>query len=364
LAARAELVVARVDLSQWRLEEASVRCRELAAAPQTDEATGAGAFALLSILDDEAERGALPRDGYLALLSAVSDAAAEPGRALGRASRLVIEAERAGRQSHLARALAFVARLQLARGDRKAARASAVRASSEAAASGCVDARVSALLALAALAREADDAERARECAEEAHAQAVRAGLSVEGLVASRAVELIQETSLPVPLEETGEAATMADSAVAAAARWLADLGLTVVRPYRVVSADGSDKRVAEASPEILQMADRGLVIDGVREVIVRTGNQVADLRRRSLLKRLLFLFAARPGEAFTKEQIVESVWEVEYHPLRHDAALFTNIMRIRRLLGADGTELIRVSDDGYRFHPPKDFLFVARVED
>ena len=91
----------------------------------------------------------------------------------------------------------------------------------------------------------------------------------------------------------------------------------------------------------------------------MRNGEDVADLRRRSLLKRLLFLFAAKPNYVFSKDEIVEQVWEVEYHPLRHDAALFTNIMRIRRLLGEDGIELIQVSEQGYSLVPPKDFLYV-----
>ena len=79
-------------------------------------------------------------------------------------------------------------------------------------------------------------------------------------------------------------------------------------------------------------------------------------------LKRLFFLFAAAPGRIFTKEEIVETVWRVDYHPLRHDAALFTNIMRIRRLLGKDGSDLVRVCEDGYRFLPPKDYLYVEAV--
>ena len=91
--------------------------------------------------------------------------------------------------------------------------------------------------------------------------------------------------------------------------------------------------------------------------------SRTADLRRRSLLKRLLFLLASSPTRTFSKEDIVQTVWEVEYHPLRHDAALFTNIMRIRRLLGKDGADLIRVSEDGYRFMPPKDFVFVEDVQ-
>jgi hypothetical protein len=37
-------------------------------------------------------------------------------------------------------------------------------------------------------------------------------------------------------------------------------------------------------------------------------------------------------------------------------------MMRIRRLLGDDGSEIIRATEDGYRFVPPPDFLFVVRA--
>ena len=70
------------------------------------------------------------------------------------------------------------------------------------------------------------------------------------------------------------------------------------------------------------------------------------------------YAYGSRPR----REEIVQTVWGVEYHPLRHDAALFTNIMRIRRLLGRDGAELIRVGEDGYRFTPGRDFLFVEPI--
>jgi DNA-binding response OmpR family regulator len=152
----------------------------------------------------------------------------------------------------------------------------------------------------------------------------------------------------------------MSPPAIEAAARLLADLGLTAQRPFRVIDADGTTSDVADANPEILRLSARSLAVDGVRETIWRQGQELADLRRRSLLKRLLFLFAAAPGKVFSKEDIVQTVWNVEYHPLRHDAALFTNIMRIRRLLGEDGAEIIRVTEDGYRFVPPRDYVFVA----
>ena len=46
--------------------------------------------------------------------------------------------------------------------------------------------------------------------------------------------------------------------------------------------------------------------------------------------------------------------------PTRPPYPLFTNIMRIRRLLGEDGAEIIRVTEDGYRFVPPRDYVFVS----
>ena len=151
----------------------------------------------------------------------------------------------------------------------------------------------------------------------------------------------------------------MTQHAIEAAGRLLTDLGLTAVRPFRVVDAAGAISEIADADPEVLRLPARTLAVDAVRETIWRKGTELADLRRRSLLKKLLFLFAAAPHRTFSKEEIVQTVWNVAYHPLRHDAALFTNIMRIRRLLGEDGAEIIRVTEDGYRFEPPTDFVYV-----
>ena len=184
------------------------------------------------------------------------------------------------------------------------------------------------------------------------------AGLPVERLTANAALDGLAGADILAD-PSSPSAATMGALAIEAAARLLADLGLTAQRPFRVVDADGATSDVADASPEILRMASRSLAVDGVRESLWRRGEELVDLRRRSLLKRLLFLFAAAPGRSFSKEEIVQSVWNVDYHPLRHDAALFTNIMRIRRLLGEDGAEIIRITDDGYRFTPPRDYVFV-----
>lgn len=371
LAARGTAVVAAIDLLELRLDAALPRLEELHGQPTLDAASAATVAVLLATarahsgqragaVELAQNAGAESRDELDRRLAAaeVALATGDVGLALELARDTAVLAERAHRTIELASALVIVSRLELARGDRGNARAAATRAAREAAAAGLIRARVHALLALSALSRDDDDAASAVSYARDAADLAMTAGLPVERLVAHAALDAISGHEA-VADPSAPSAATMAPTAIEGAARLLTDLGLTAQRPFRVIDAEGVPSDVADANPEILRLAGRALAVDGVREVIWRHGNELADLRRRSLLKRLLFLFASAPNKVFSKEAIVQAVWNVEYHPLRHDAALFTNIMRIRRLLGEDGSEIIRVTEDGYRFVPPRDFLFV-----
>ncbi len=371
LSARGSAVVAAIDLLELRLDAALPRLEELHGQPTLDAASAATvAVMLASARAQSGQRagavelaqnaGAEARDDLDRKLAGaeVALAAGDIQLALELARDTAVLAERSHRTIELASALVIVARLELARGDRGNARAAATRAAREAASAGLVRARVHALLALSALARDDDDAPSAVSYARDAAELAMTAGLPVERLVAHAALDAIAGAEA-VADPSAPSAATMAPTAIEGAARLLTDLGLTAQRPFRVIDSEGVPSDVADANPEVLRLAGRALAVDGVREVIWRHGAELADLRRRSLLKRLLFLFASAPGKVFSKEAIVQAVWNVEYHPLRHDAALFTNIMRIRRLLGEDGSEIIRVTEDGYRFVPPRDFLFV-----
>ncbi len=371
LAARGQAVAAAIDLMELRIEAALPRLEELHGQPALDAAASATVSVLLATaralsgqragaVELAQNAGAESRDELDRRLAAaeVALATGDVAVALELARDTAVLAERSHRTIELASALVIVARLELARGDRANARAAATRAAREAAAAGLVRVRIHALLGLSALARDDDDAATAVAYARDASELALHAGLPVERLVAHAALDAISGSDA-VADPSAPSAATMATTAIEGAARLLTDLGLTTQRPFRVIDAEGVPSDVADANPEILRLAGRALAVDGVREVIWRHGAELADLRRRSLLKRLLFLFASAPGKVFSKENIVQAVWNVEYHPLRHDAALFTNIMRIRRLLGEDGSEIIRVTEDGYRFVPPRDFLFV-----
>lgn len=378
LALEAMLVSARADASELRLDEAEDQLGRIIEHAGVTADVHAKATALLRVVqawkvghaakttaaveapplaDDEIESARIR--------SSIALAAGDIAQALDSARSAAVWAERAGRMAEVADALSLAARMYIARGDKLSANAAATRAVREARACGYTRAQARGLLVLAALRRDAGDPAAALQYARDAAELSGNAGLAFERLVAAEAIAVMDDSGDRDAAEaRDAAAATMSAYAIGSAQQALADLGLTAARPYRVVDASGGDMFVADANPGVLRIDDRNLAIDGVREVIVRSGDQIADLRRRSLLKRLLFLFAAAPSRTFSKEEIVQTVWEVEYHPLRHDAALFTNIMRIRRLLGKDGADLIRVSEDGYRFVPPSDFLYVEPVAD
>jgi hypothetical protein len=364
LAARASLILAALDVTALRNDEARAQLDALADAAASDAALARERSILHARLDAVAGAAqAAPGAGDLTETRealAAAGLAGEPVRALALARRLVVLAERSGRGADLADGLAALARFELAAGGRDAAQLAATRAAREASTAGATRAHVHALLALAALARDGGDVAAAASYAGDAAALAGAAGMAIERLAAAHAIECIGRGDRPGAAELPAAAATMTAAARDAARGMMSDLGLTLVRPFRLVGAAGTESRVADAGAARLRIDERDLVVDGVREAVVRGGRVVADLKRRTLLKRLLFLFAGSPGKTFSKEEIVRQVWELDYHPLRHDAALFTNIMRIRRLLGADGADLIRVNEEGYRFVPGDDFLFVS----
>ncbi len=347
MAARAELTSVRVAVAELRIDLAA----EQLDAVNTGLLSSAEREMALSLERRIAAwRGTKNADQAESPLEAAELALAsgQAAQALKHAQRAAVTVERLGHRGSLGKALAIVARLELARGKRDAASAAASKAARESLNCGCHVSRVDALLVLSAIARDGGDVCEAATYARDARTLACQAGLPIQRLIAEQALEIISGDGESAPQQlRSASAATASTEAMASAAAVLADMGLTAARPFRCVAADGGESFVTSASAELLGLYERSLAVDAVRQVIMRNGEDVADLRRRSLLKRLLFLFAARPSYVFSKEEIVEKVWEVEYHPLRHDAALFTNIMRIRRLLGDDGIELIVVSEAG-----------------
>lgn len=357
LSAHAKILGVAVAISELRIELASEQLDSIDESCLSHSATRLATSLRREI--DARTGGPEVLDGATSLeVARLALARGQGAAALTAAKLAAVECERTGRIGDLAAALSIVGRLELARGAHEAATAASSRAARESLTCGCSTSRTEALLILSSLARDNGEVREAATYARDAKALAADAGLPVQHMIATQALEVIAGGERNTQAG-SASAATATPTAIDVAERMLSDLGFSAVRPYRCVSACGGESFVASASPELLGVSERGLVVDAVRQVIVRKGETVADLRRRSLLKRLLFLFASAPSHVFSKEEIVEQVWEVEYHPLRHDAALFTNIMRIRRLLGDDGNDLIQVSEEGYGLIAPKDFLYV-----
>ena len=67
---------------------------------------------------------------------------------------------------------------------------------------------------------------------------------------------------------------------------------------------------------------------------------------------QLLHLFAANPGRAFSREFLIERVWNGDFEG--YDRAVDTHVTRLRRKLGRYGDQVQTVWGVGYRFVRPQ----------
>src|SRR5262250_1942386 len=64
----------------------------------------------------------------------------------------------------------------------------------------------------------------------------------------------------------------------------------------------------------------------------------------------LLVLFASHPGRAFSRDFLLERIWDNDFEGF--DRAVDTHIRRLRRKLGPLGDAIVTVWGVGYRFVP------------
>lgn len=121
--------------------------------------------------------------------------------------------------------------------------------------------------------------------------------------------------------------------------------------------------RTAQSEPisgPVPAAPDRGFdraVVDGRRHEL-RSGATVISLKSRHVVRRILYVLAARPGRAHSKEEIASAIWSAAYRKFVHDNALKVNIRNLRTLL--QGTPLsIEREEDGYSLSVPDGFAFV-----
>jgi DNA-binding response OmpR family regulator len=76
-----------------------------------------------------------------------------------------------------------------------------------------------------------------------------------------------------------------------------------------------------------------------------------ADLHLTPKEYELLALFAAHPGRAFSRDFLLERIWDQDFEGF--DRAIDTHVRRLRRKLGPLGDSITTVWGVGYRFVPP-----------
>lgn len=78
------------------------------------------------------------------------------------------------------------------------------------------------------------------------------------------------------------------------------------------------------------------LVFNLVNNSVVEKRKGSIDFKNQFILLDLLKLFVKTPGEVFTKETIVKTIWKQEYNPEIHDNKIYVTIKRLRQMIEPD----------------------------
>ena len=104
-------------------------------------------------------------------------------------------------------------------------------------------------------------------------------------------------------------------------------------------------RRVTAAAEGPIEVS--GLVVDPVSRTTTLAGK---TLKLTPTEFELLLLFAAHPGRAFSRDFLLERVWQNDYSG--YERAVDTHVTRLRRKLGPLGDHIVTVWGVGYRFQP------------
>ena len=71
-------------------------------------------------------------------------------------------------------------------------------------------------------------------------------------------------------------------------------------------------------------------------------------------------MFMGTPGQVYSKEEIVNNIWQQEYDPRVHDNKLYVTIKRLRKLIEPenDKPKYLYRAKNGYYFNKDVKFLF------
>lgn len=78
------------------------------------------------------------------------------------------------------------------------------------------------------------------------------------------------------------------------------------------------------------------LVLDTESNTVREKRKGQVDFKSQFILLDLLKLFMERPGDVYSKEDLVAKVWKQEYDPSIHDNKVYVTIKRLRKLIEPD----------------------------
>lgn len=78
------------------------------------------------------------------------------------------------------------------------------------------------------------------------------------------------------------------------------------------------------------------LIFNLVNNSVVERRKGSIDFKNQFILLDLLKLFLKTPGEVFTKETIVKTIWKQDYNPEVHDNKIYVTIKRLRQMIEPD----------------------------
>lgn len=129
-------------------------------------------------------------------------------------------------------------------------------------------------------------------------------------------------------------------TAIAADAGADPDLVPAVFAMVDRVRIDGAATPTAAASRPAAAADPVDLIVDTCEHAL-HAGRRTVSLEKHPRLRAALYAFAAAPAYTLAKEALVHAIWGVAYDPLAHDRSLKANMHRLRRLLESTGIRLV-----------------------
>lgn len=86
----------------------------------------------------------------------------------------------------------------------------------------------------------------------------------------------------------------------------------------------------------VSESKDYDLIFDGEQNTVTEQKMGKIDFKNQFILLDLLKLFLEHPGEIYSKEQLVEKIWQQTYDPSVHDNKIYVTIKRLRKLIEPD----------------------------